>query len=174
MKKIDSKVWEETKVSEGGRLPAGGYVAKIMNVEDRTDKQYLYIEFDIAEGDYIGYYDDLEKRAGFWGGKMYRSYKDSALGMFKGFIRSVEESNKDFVWEWDEKKLVGKNVGVILGEEEYIGNDGSVKTRLKVNSTKSVQDIKDGKFRVPQLKKLPEEKPSAANSFDEVETDIPF
>ena len=69
IKNIDS-------VQEAGdsrRLPAGGYVCKYTNVEDNSDKNYLYMEFDIAEGEYKGYYKELEERLDFWGGRCYRS-----------------------------------------------------------------------------------------------------
>ena len=52
----------------------------------------------------------------------------------------------------------GKFIGIILGEEEYRANDGTTKTRLSVVNTRSVQDIKDLNYRIPELKKL---KPSA-------------
>ena len=39
-------------VQEAGsfeKLPAGGYICKYVNVEDIEKKEYLYMEFDIAE-----------------------------------------------------------------------------------------------------------------------------
>ena len=74
--------------------------------------------------------------------------------MFKSFIDSVEGSNEGYKWNWEERSLEGKRIGIVLGEEEYIKNDGSVGTRLKVRSTKKVQYIKDQRFRIPKLKKL--------------------
>ena len=148
-------------VQEAGdskRLPAGGYICKYTNVEDNPKKSYLYMEFDIAEGEFKGYFADLDERAGFWAGKCYRSYKENALPMFKRMCSAVTKSNKGFIFDGnqhcDESTLVGKKVGMILGEEEYIGNDGSTKTRLYVAREVDIADIKAGKFKIPELKKL--------------------
>ena len=47
---------QEASTGESKRLPAGGYICKYTNVEDNEEKQYLYMEFDIAEGEYKGYF----------------------------------------------------------------------------------------------------------------------
>lgn len=153
--------WNKVEaIDEGGgsRLPAGGYVARIRNVENVPGKQYLKIEYDIAEGDYRGYYADLFERAKFWGGHFVRSYKQSAAGFFKGFLNAVEASNKVQIvqpnGDVDERQLIGKEVGVVLGEEEYIGNDGSIKTRLSVVKVMASDKIRAGEFTVPEKKKL--------------------
>ena len=149
------------EVQEAGnsrRLQAGGYICKYTKVEDNPDKNYLYMEYDIADGEFKDYYKDLFDRFDFWGGKCYRSYTDKALPMFKRMCSAVTKSNKGFIFDGnehsDESTLVGKKVGLILGEEEYEGNDGSVKTRLYVVREVAVDDIKAGKFKVPELKRL--------------------
>ena len=62
---------------------------------------------------------------------------------FKGFITAVEESNPTFKWDWNEQKLKGQRIGVVLREEEYIPqqgpNAGKVKTRLIVDEVSKVQ-----------------------------------
>lgn len=171
------KNWKDIKASEDfERLTAGGYVCTIIHVEDEPNKQYLKIQYDIAEGDHKDHWASTNERFGWWGGDFYRSYKDSAAGMFKGFINAVEGSNPGYTWSWNEKSLEGKMIGIVLGEEEYTGNDGSVKTRLKVKTVKTVKDIRDGKFRIPPLKRL---EPSAedktvAETFEAIDTDVPF
>ena len=78
--------------------------------------------------------------------------------MFKRMCSAVTKSNKSFIFDGnkycDESTLVGKLVGIVLGEEEYTGNDGSLKTRLYVVREISIEDLKAGKFKVPPLKKL--------------------
>ena len=152
-----TNIAEVQEAGDSKRLPAGGYVCKYTKVEDNAGKNYLYMEFDIAEGEYKGYFADLEERAGFWAGKCYRSYTDKALPMFKRMCSAVTKSNKSFIFDGnkycDESTLVGKLVGIVLGEEEYVGNDGSIKTRLYVVRELSVEDLKAGKFKVPPLKK---------------------
>jgi hypothetical protein len=108
---------------------------------------------------------------------MFRSYKEKALGMFKHFTNCVENSNAGYTWAWDEKSLVGKFIGLVLGEEEYEKGDGSVGVRLYVKEVKTVQEIKDGNFKIPELKVL-KNRPSAPvnNGFTEVDSsdDLPF
>lgn len=149
------------EAGESKRLPAGGYIVKYTKVEDVPEKNYLFMEFDIAEGEYSGYYEELYDRLDFWAGRCFRSYTEKALPMFKRMCSAVTKSNKGFIFDGnehcDESTLVGKKVGMILGEEEYIGNDGSTKTRLYVAREISVDDVKAGKFKIPALKKLAED-----------------
>lgn len=163
MKSVDLTNVQES--GDGLRLPAGGYICKYTNVEDRPDKEYLYMEYDIVEGEFKDYYKDLSARADFWGGRVYRSYKPAALPMFKRMCTAVSKSNGNFVFDGgainnNEKTLIGKYVGLVFGEEEYIGNDGNKKTRLYVFAEKSVQDIRDGNYKVPKLKLLKEDTPA--------------
>ena len=158
-------------------LPAGGYVGKITNVTDVSDKEYLKIEWDISEGEFKGNGASCMERNGFMprAFSFIRSYKDSAIGFFKGFINSVEQSNPGFVWDFKESALVGKSIGVVLGEEEYRKNDGTVGTRLVVKRTISADDVRKGNFRVPDKTPLKEEyKPVSFTPADDPDSDLPF
>lgn len=180
-------------VQESNRIQAGGYVAAITRVEDipignnpkKPDSgDYLLIEFDIAEGPMTGYYGDMFSSLGFWGGHFIRSYKPKALPMFKTFIKQLKASNPGFDWnedaENDEQKMVGRFIGVVLSEEEYRGNDGSIKTRVQCDKTVTVEDIHNGKFKVPDKKTL---QPSAGvvdstknvqETMDDIGKDLPI
>lgn len=142
------------EASEGQRLPVGGYICAIKTVTDYPAKDYLEIEYDIARGDFKGYYTEMEKKVNFWGGKFYRSYKDTALSFFKSFLTAVEKSNPGFLWTSNEKQLERMLVGLVLGEEEYINKDGEKKTRLYVVGVRSVEEIEKGNFKIPELKKI--------------------
>lgn len=182
MKKVNLKDVKEA--GDSTRLPAGGYVCKYTKVEDVEAKEYLYMEFDIARGEFEGYFQSLNESAGFWGGKCYRSYKEKALPMFKRMCSAVSKSNNGFVFDGetntDEKTLIGKLVGLVLCEEEYVGNDGTIRTRLYVDKECSVEDIVNNNFKVKPLKKLPEESKTtpADTSFIDVpegpSDDLPF
>ena len=155
MRKIND--WEEiqeTGNSEYKPLPAGGYVAYITKVEDVPEKEYLKFEFDIMGGEFADYGLKCLERNGFTPLRFIRSYKDKAAGFFKGFIKCVEQNNPGFVWDWDEKKLLNKHFGVVLGEEEYRKTDGSIGTRLNVARTLQANDILNGKFKIPDKKTL--------------------
>ncbi len=173
-KNFDMSEYESATSSTGGdykRLVAGGYVARIQSVRTSgkdgygreidypEEKQYIKLIYDIAEGEFEGIYSD-----DFWADpendyrhQIYLSWKN--MGAFKGSVRAIEESNPgfDFMAAFNADRyelIVGKLVGIVVGEEEYTANDGSTKTRLGFPRLKSVQDIKAGKFRVPELKKL--------------------
>ena len=165
MKSIDLTNVQESTDRE--RLTAGAYICKITGVEDvpinpNTGKgDYLRIHYDIAEGDFAGYYEGLREAHPDWTymGSYIRSYKEAALGMFKRFCSAVSKSNGNYVFDGqknaDETTLVGKKVGLVLQEEEYIGNDGSRKKRLIVNKEFPINEIE--KQKVPDAKLLPAE-----------------
>ena len=52
-------------VSEGVALPKGGYVCKILNaqVKDGSNGQYVQIAYDIAEGEFQGYFRHAFRQA---------------------------------------------------------------------------------------------------------------
>lgn len=158
MKAIDLTVVEEAK--DYAKVTPGGYVCGITAVEDVPYSEelrkgdYLKIEYDIAEGELKNYYRDLYKAKAFWGGSFIKSYKESALPFFKGFMTAVENSNSGYKWNNDEKTLLRKFVGLVLAEEEYKGNDGTVKTRLYVAAVHSADKIRKGEFEVPAIKRL--------------------
>lgn len=170
----------EASTGEMRRLPAGGYIVKITAVEDVTDKEYLRIVFDVAEGQFKAFYANVDAEHNYRC-SFIRSYKEKALGMFKGFLKSVDESNgteyepkaeKGF----DEQQLVGKVVGLIVSYEEYRTNRGEIGQRMVAN-TRPVTTIRDGRFTVPELKKLGDAQASNSpvKGFEQVnEADLPF
>lgn len=160
MRKIN---WDNIQERQDGEFisPApGGYIAKITRVSDDEQREFLKIEWDFAEGEFKGYNQATFDRAGFWPGAFIRSYKQTALGFFKGFKTCLETSNRGY--RFDESRLndmAGRYIGVVIGEEEYQKNDGTVGKRMYVAQVRSGQAIRNGEFKVPELKKLA---PSAA------------
>ena len=57
--------------------------------------------------------------------------------------------------------MVGKRIGVVLGEEEYNKNDGSIGTRLYVDKTISLDAYQKGDFQIPKKKLLAAKSDSA-------------
>lgn len=147
--------WDNVQeASDFPKVTPGGYLARIVAVKDEEDKEYLLISYDFAEGELKGYYKDLAASKGFWGGTFVRSYKEKALPFFKAFKTAVEESNPGYVFQNDPQSLVGKWIGVIIGEEEYWSDrDRKVKIRTYVDQVRSGQAIRAGDFEVPLLKK---------------------
>ena len=161
---MDNINWNDVQ-DEIRRPVPGGYAAKIVKVEDNTEKMCLYIQWEFAEGEYKGCNQETFDALGFWPMLLYRSYKPTALRFFKGFKTAVEESNRNFVFQNDPQSLVGKYVGVVLGEEEYRAKDGTVKTRLYVSEARSGKAIRNGDFKIPELKKLPAGSPVPAANY---------
>ena len=140
MKKIDM-----SDVKEAGnfiRPTAGAYICKITDVEDIKDKQYL----KVSHPDWS------------WAGAYVKSYKQSALSLFKRFCSAVSKSNGNYVFDAgeqnaEEKTLVGKRIGLILQEEEYESNTGDIRTRLKVAREFPVDKLAEQ--TVPDIIRLP-------------------
>lgn len=74
----------------------------------------------------------------------------------KGFITSIEESNQNFTWNWDEQSLKGCYFGGIFREEEFETN-GEIKTSVKLWQVRSVKNIQEGNFEIPAKKELPDD-----------------
>lgn len=159
--------YNEAKASTGEyeKIPAGGYVCQILKVEDVYAKEYLKITFDVYEGEWRGYYREQRERlqnSGYsadYVGTFIRSYKDSAIGFFKGLVTAIDESNGTNFGPcieagFDEQRLVGCLVGLVIGYEEYEKKKGGIGERETVVSQRSIQKIRSGDFKVPDLKRI--------------------
>jgi hypothetical protein len=161
-------------------LPAGAYVAVIVDAIDNEAKEYVEVIFDIAEGEHKGYYSDDWGKAHPYAHHFFMSYKEKALGMLKGRLEAIQSSNPGFdpFAAWDAGRidmLKNRVVGINLQEEEY-EYQGDVKTRLNVCQVLDAQKVRDGKVKVREKKLLDGKtaKPtSRAKTYDD-ESDIPF
>lgn len=180
-----NKQVEEAKnnTQEFESVEAGGYVCKIVDAILNTDKRYIEICLDIAEGKYAGYYQKLEDRAGFWGLKSYMSYKETVLGKFLKTCTAFNNSNPNYNFDpmrsggADVDTLIGKSIGVVIGKEEYKTRKGDVRLKDVASNITEVSKIKEGKFRVPDVKKL--DNGQSDDSFMKIDSnssdeDIPF
>lgn len=182
MRKINDFENVQASTGEFNKPTAGGYCIEILGVTDipldattgRGD--YLKINYDICKGEFAGYYTKQNERfGGDWFANFIRSYKENAAGMFKHFINCVEASNPGFKWDWDEQKLTFKQVGVVLGEEEYKKNNGDIGVKLVVKEIKTVEQISNGDFKIPTIKKL-SSTVEQVNGFTPIQPDdkVPF
>lgn len=152
----------EPFTGEYERLEAGGYICRILKVtqEEKHYGHLLRIAFDVVEGENGGFYKrqfDRKKETNpdaKWPGMYYQTISEKHISYFKGFIESIEKSNAGYKWDWSPGTLKGKLFGGVFGEEEYQGNDGSVKTSVKCMWIRSVDDVKKGNFTIPEKKKL--------------------
>ena len=189
------KGFENAKVITGGvpQLPKGGYIAKILDCKEEqstTGYHWLAISFDIAEGEYKGHFAE-QYRANTNENKRWRGtynafipdessqYYEENLNKFKTMIANIEESNSGYHWDWDETKLKGKMVGVLFGEKEFQTESNGVIIVTECRGIRSVECIKEGKFKMPALKTLgnaPSVSTASSNSFAAVDNDddLPF
>lgn len=173
-------------------LPAGGYVAKIM---DATVISYdwgdvLKVDFDIAEGEYKGFFatdyrnntnDDKKWRGTYRINIPNESnqYFDSQRKSFNNFIACLEETNSGFHFDWDESKLKGKGIGVLFRNKEWEYN-GSTGWTTECCAVTTAKDIREGNFKMPKDKPLKAKTAStgtySASAFAPVEddSDLPF
>ena len=191
------KGFENAKVMTGGvpQLPKGGYIAKILDCKEENSTSgysWLAISFDILEGDFKGHFAE-QYRANTNENKKWRGtynafipeessvYYEENLNKFKTMIANIEESNPGYHWDWDETKLKNKTIGVIFGEKEFQTENGDVITITECRGIRSVDCIKNGKFKMPALKTLngganKTTSSASASNFTEVDTDddLPF
>lgn len=169
-------------------LPPGGYICKVIDIaemQSKTGKEMVKIALDVAEGEYAGKFkidfDADAKEDKKWPCVAYQLTLDNEGNTNRGFkslIDSLEDSNKGFSVEWGDnfcKPIKGKLLGVTFGREQYEGNDGTPRWSVRVKNFKSVQDIKDGKFKVPADKYLEKAAPTnPVQDFEELDEDLPF
>jgi len=164
-------------------IEPGGYECKIVDAILNSEKKYIELDLDITEGKFEGYFQKLEDRAGFWGLKYFMSYKDTVKGKFFKTCTSINESNPNYNFNplngggADVDSLIGKKIGVVVGLEEYKSKAGEIRTKAVVSNVKRIVDIANGKFKIPELKKL-EESSNSNNEFMKLDPgaseDAPF
>ena len=153
-----------SNVNAAGNYPRpvpGGYIMEINAVNNNPQKEQLEICLEFTEGNLKGYCAQIKDLFNFCPARCTKSYKDKALPFFRAFIEAVQNSNVDTdglvigdFEDVDETKLVGKAVGVVVGEREYDGNDGTRKKAIDWYNASflSVDDILKGNYEVPELR----------------------
>lgn len=166
-------VWTEVGTSK--MLPAGAYDAMITDVEDVESKEYLRFTYEIADGKYQGFFADEDR---IYTHQFVRSYKDSAIGFMTRFLRCVDASNENFdldTWDNDPSKLVGLHVGIIVQREDYTNNNGEDRARMNVEGFASVDDVKNGRFTMPEPKDTRKKQSDAPDAqVSAYDADVPF
>lgn len=165
-------------------LPAGGYICKIvdpvLNDDQNAGKANIELRVDIAEGEYAGYFQQLEDRFGFWGLRGWMSFKESQLGQFERVCMALCNSNPGLQFNpfvpggADVDSLKGKMIGVVIGKEEYRANSGDIKEKNVVSKFIEVEKIKSKKYKIPELKKLKIDGFDPISMPENVPDEIPF
>lgn len=187
--KIDMNTWNQTEAADMGgfkRLPAGGYVCRVMAVREdlsRQGNEEIVLRLDVVEGPYAGYfsrdYAHSVKRFGdkaFWKGTYTQVTEGKSMGFFKGLLEAFKASNPGYEpqlgeqGEWDEQELRGKLIGFVFREEV---SPTTGKAAIIARFPKDVEAIRTGNFTVPE----PVTRPYYGTSSDVpplTDEDIPF
>lgn len=170
-------------INENGasrKLPMGAYVAIIKDVVDVPDKQYLEINYDIAEGEYKGIALEAYEAWGRWGHSFRLYYTEKAMWRFKKFIVRCEATN-NFTFDWGKPKcLVNKGIGLVIGFRQYYSTkDGSLKEALDVQDFLTANDVREGKIPNEPKVVAPKNPPAPIDTtpivdFDGSESELPF
>lgn len=171
-------------------LPAGGYVAKIINakVENYKWGDVLVMAYDITEGEYTGFfasdYENNPNEDKRWRGTLRLTIPNDdndkknawRKRAFNNFVSCLEDSNPGYSWDWDETKLKNKAIGVLVREREweYNGNTGWT---TEASGTATTDAIRDGKYRTPKPFALRRDTPATPTFTDLGEDDggeLPF
>lgn len=153
-------------------LPAGGYVCRIMGAEIASYSwgDQLVISYDIAEGEHKDHFaENYRNQSTTYGEKKWKGtyrltipdksknkYYDSTVKTFNNFLFALEDSNRGYNWDWDEKHLKGKTLGLLVREKEweYGGRSGWT---TEACTAVSVQKIRANDFKIPKPKELPKQ-----------------
>jgi hypothetical protein len=183
----------EAKRSGNARetLPAGGYVCKIFKAEEETYSwgSVLVLSIDVTEGEYAGIwtrdYKNNTNEDKKWRGTMRLtvpkddgSEKDAwTKNSFNNAMWAIEASNPGYVWNWDERSLKDKLVGVIYRDREWEMN-GNTGWTTEAGGLTSVDDIRNNTFKALKPKPIKNKPAAAAPAFTDLASDddgeLPF
>lgn len=167
--------WNEVReISEQAKLPLDAYVCKTIRAEVQGEQ--LCIAFDIAEGAQSGFYKrafasdnrDNKKWKGvlrLWLPKDDGSEKDEwTKSTLKGMVTAFEKSNPGYKWNWDERSLAGRMVGIMFRNEEW-EYEGKTGWTVRPFRAMSVESVRSGDYTLPKDKPLKKET-SYGESYD--------
>ena len=160
---IDHSTWNEVIAVRAGdfvKLPAGGYICITKNVEtgkSQNGNDMLTLYLDVAEGQFAKHFENAQYPP------KYRQVifgKDSKLSAaYKAMLEDYAKSNSGLkvdISPFDERTLINKKIGVVFGEREYLYN-GVKRVAVEPKKILSVEDVRNGKFTVPERELLKEQ-----------------
>jgi len=133
-------------------ITKGIYKLIIKDVEEVTktakgaDTDYLKFTFDIADGEFKGYYaNDYENQTNekkWWKGTFSAfvpvddgTERDKkTANRFKTLINAFEESNNGYHWDWNEKGLINKTIYGTFRNREYEPGKWTVECSMFVSA----------------------------------------
>ena len=160
--------YDNVEVTEFDYVPIniGGHKGIIMKAEEYTSPQSgktsLKVSVDTSKDDkqpeYFAeqYKNDnrIDKR---WSNSAIKfislGEEENQVKMLKSFITAYENSNNcQFDWNKDWEQLKGKKIGLVIGPEEYINQNGDLKLNNKLREFRSIDKVDN--VKIPKVKKL--------------------
>lgn len=182
----------------GGRLPAGAYVCKVMNVRyeegQNGNSDMIQVQFDIAEGEQKDFfrtqYDNNQNEDKKWKGKVtiYVPKDDGTekdewtKNSFAKWTNAFELSNAGYKWDWHEDKWKGLIVGIVFGDTGTVV-DGKEIVYTEARYPVGIEDVRSGKCKDAKFKAKNGYTGTASNNSnddafmtipDGVEEEIPY
>lgn len=153
---------ESAHPGEFVKIPAGGYVCVIRKVsidKTKTDKYKMMFTLDIAEGEFARAFENSQYPPIYQ--QLIYDDEGNASRYFKGILEDIQDSNSDWKISADDtldfSTLIGKKVGFLFGEREYLKRDGSIGTFMEPRRSMNVKRIRNKEFAIPQLRKVTDE-----------------
>lgn len=160
--------YDQTRAySDFQKLPAGAYEISILRAEDSDNA--LCLLFDIAGGDFDGYYHKkfAEDKKNFPDKAKYKGvlrlwypnggeYDENAKRRLKTALQTIKDDNRltvDFSREWDGAALKGAHTGMIFREQEYDYN-GKHGFTAQPFTVIALEKLRAGEFTIPEPKRL--------------------
>lgn len=181
--------WDNTQAAymgESEKLEPGGYILRIVQVKmakSKSGRDMLILAYDIHEGEHTNFFSRMHERRkktnqeAKWPGRYFQLTDGDSMKFFKGLIDIIEKSNAGYKWDWNESSLVGKFIGGLFGEEEYLNQNNQITVSCKLQFVKTTGDIMNGNYIIPELKKMKSTLPQGASSFGTqsyADDEIPF
>ena len=159
--------------------PVGAYIGEIQAAREAEQNGRPIIELfmEITEGEYKNrfheVYEDQKERFGdnvkykgiFRLVPYMKGDEDWRRKVFEENLWAVEQSNPGYTWDWDEKKLKGKKVGISIRKRLYTYN-GKDRETTEIGRLESIEEIKAGKVKPMKDRDNRETKSESADSTD--------
>ena len=161
------KTYDEISINEDFEiLELGGHKGIIIKAEEYTSdfsgKKSLKVYVDTASDDKQPEYFKKQYENDT---RIDRKYPNGAIKyvplgeeenqvkMLKAFITAYENSNNcQFDWNKEVDQLKGKKIGLVFGMEEYLNQEGKLKTINKLRDFRSIDKVDN--VQIPKVKLL--------------------
>lgn len=170
--------WDTIKAAPFGnlKLEPGGYILKVVHAGDvitpKKKHEAIKIYFDIAEGECQDFFKKLSEnmKRDISLNYLQQTKEEESLPYFKRLIQFFEESNRNFTWDFRPMSLVGKLIGGVLGEREYLTPDNKIKVINDISYFCPISTIIEGGYNIPAKKKIdlsfpPDETSTSNNDY---------